>query len=106
MCGYTKHGMTKSPEYRAFWDAKMRCKDRKHPRWNDYGGRRDAACPTGVKFLFENFTVFMLDIGPKPSPELELDRINNDGNYEPGNVRWATVKEQNRNRRCGPGRRR
>jgi hypothetical protein len=81
--------------------AKDRCTNPKHKFWKNYGGRRDAACPTGVKFLFESFEQFMLDIGgQRPSLAYTLDRYpNNDGNYEPGNVRWATRKEQIANQR-------
>jgi hypothetical protein len=56
-----------------------------------YGGR-------GIKFLFTSFEQFLAELGPRPSG-MSLDRIENDGNYEPGNVRWATRSEQVQNRR-------
>lgn len=60
--------------------------------YEDYAGR-------GIKFLFKNFDQFYAELGVKPAPELLLDRINNDGNYEPGNVRWATPHKSNENKR-------
>jgi hypothetical protein len=61
------------------------------PNYTNYGGR-------GIQFLFDSFEQFYAEIGPRPAG-LTLDRIHNDGHYEPGNVRWATRSEQNRNRR-------
>jgi hypothetical protein len=80
------------PEAQAFRDAWRRCKDTRNSRWEDYGGR-------GIKFLFTSFEQFFAELGPRPDG-MSLDRIENDGNYEPGNVRWATKKEQQRNKRC------
>lgn len=79
-------------EYAAYSEAKRRCTNPKHDAWSRYGGR-------GIKFLFENFEAFFAYLGPKPSSEHSLDRNNNDGNYEPGNVQWATKSHQNKNRR-------
>jgi hypothetical protein len=80
-------------EYNAYYNARGRCQATPgHRDYPNYAGR-------GVKFLFTSFVQFFADIGPKPSPELTLDRINNDGNYEPGNVRWATRKIQMNNTR-------
>jgi hypothetical protein len=63
--------------------------------WKYYGGRGITVCDRW-RNSFENF---LADMGRKPSPRLSIDRINNDGNYEPGNCRWATQKEQIANRR-------
>jgi hypothetical protein len=82
-------------EYSAFRQAKRRCTNPKAHNWKDYGGR-------GIKFCFESFEQFLAHIGPRPTPEHSLDRIENDGNYELGNVKWSTKLEQNRNRRPYP----
>jgi hypothetical protein len=87
----TKHGLSRSPEYAAYYDAKNRCTSPKNEYWKDYGGR-------GIKFLFTSFAQFISEIGPRPEG-LTLDRINNEGNYEPGNIRWATPKQQAQNSR-------
>lgn len=87
-----KHGMTKTPEYKAYVAAKCRCVSPTDLSWENYGGR-------GIEFRFESFEDFYACLGPKPSPKHSVDRINNDGHYEWGNVRWATQSEQNSNRR-------
>ena len=86
------HGMTHTPEYRAFSAAKYRCNNPCVPGYKDYGGR-------GVRFLFASFEEFYAELGPRPGAGYSVDRINNDGNYEPGNVRWATWSQQIRNQR-------
>lgn len=90
-------GRNQSPEYRAYHNAKSRCTNSRRKDFVDYGGR-------GIQFRFICFSQFLSCIGRKLSPDLELDRINNNGNYEPGNVRWASHKEQCNNRRpkCAP----
>jgi hypothetical protein len=84
------HGDTRSPEYKAFGHAKERCKPT-HPAHARYYDR-------GIRFLFTSYEHFLECVGRRPSPEHSIDRIDNDGNYEPGNVRWATKKEQSANR--------
>ena len=86
-----KHGMETTPECRAYYAAKNRCTNPKNVSYKDYGAR-------GIKFLFESFEQFFAEIGPRPAGK-SLDRENNNGNYEPGNVRWATRGEQQRNKR-------
>jgi hypothetical protein len=79
------------PELHIYIAAKARCTNPKNKDWKHYGGR-------GIKFLFKSFREFLAHIGPRPAGKT-LDRIKNDGHYEPGNVRWATWKEQAANRR-------
>lgn len=79
-------------EYHAYFHAKDRCNNRKSASYPDYGGR-------GIKFRFTSFQEFIDHIGPKPTPKHSIDRINNNGHYEIGNVRWATSEIQNRNTR-------
>jgi hypothetical protein len=80
-----------TPEYISFDNAKNRCANPHHKHWKDYGGR-------GIKFLFVSFEQFFAELGPRPEG-MTLDRKNNDGNYEPGNVRWATPEQQRANQR-------
>jgi hypothetical protein len=99
MSGYTHGragGTPMTPERRAYFNAKTRCtnpNDKK--RWNLYGGR-------GIKFQFQSFEQFLSCVGLKPTPKHMLDRIDSDGHYAPGNVRWSTVHEQMLNRRMTP----
>lgn len=86
------HPAARSPEYRAYLAAKNRCKSKLNPAYKNYGSR-------GIKFLFTCFDEFFEEIGARPSSKHSLDRINNDGNYEKGNIRWATRDQQLKNRR-------
>lgn len=79
------------PERQAFLAAKQRCSNPAHRDYAYYGGR-------GIRFLFSSFEQFAAELGPKPSPKHSIDRIENDGHYEPGNVRWALPLQQIRNR--------
>jgi hypothetical protein len=81
--------------YKAWWAMKDRCYNEDNSRYDDYGGRGITVCE---RWLI-SFNAFADHMGPRPDGA-SLDRINNDGNYEPGNCRWADVAMQNRNRRC------
>lgn len=78
------------PEYNVYNSMIRRCKIDK-----DYAGRGIKVCSRWMN----SFDNFISDMGRRPSNEYSLDRINNDGDYEPSNCRWATIKEQNNNRR-------
>lgn len=82
-----------TPEYRIWRSMLNRCANPKVHNYQRYGARGIRVCARWKKF--ENF---LADMGRKPSPNLSLDRINNDGNYEPGNCRWATASQQALNR--------
>lgn len=88
---------TATTESRAYYSARVRCNTPSHPLYPNYGGR-------GIEFRFDSYADFLAAVGRKPSPDLSLDRIDNDGHYEKGNLRWATAKVQTNNRR--PKRRR
>jgi hypothetical protein len=83
------------PEYNAWRGMKNRCYNPKEKWFDNYGGRGITVCPAWIN----DFSAFFEHIGPRPGPGYTVDRIRVNGNYEPGNVRWATVREQNLNQR-------
>lgn len=89
----TTHGRAKTPEYISWQAAITRCYNKLQKTYYRYGGRGITMCERW-RNSFENFYA---DMGPKPTPKHSIERINNDGNYEPSNCKWATMKEQGRN---------
>lgn len=87
--GHASNGLT--PEYICWQGMRQRCADLEDPR---YGGAGIRVSPR-----WDDFNYFHEDMGPRPSPKHSLDRYpDRHGDYEPGNVRWATAKQQNRNK--------
>jgi hypothetical protein len=93
--GKTTHGLSRSPMYKIWLNVKDRCSNPKNPYFHNYGGRGIGIC----KEWAEDFLAFQVGVGPRPSPAHSLDRVKNDLGYEPGNVQWATKKEQANNMR-------
>ena len=87
--------MGRTPEYKA-WDAmRYRCTRPQCTFFHNYGGRGITVCDRWM----HSFANFLADVGPRPSKGHTLERVDNARGYEPGNVRWATMLEQAKNRR-------
>ena len=92
----TTHGQTYTPEYRVWKGIKMRCYYKKARYYPIYGGRGIKVC----KRWLNSFENFISDMGQRPSEKHTIERLNNDGDYTPGNCVWGTTKQQDRNKRC------
>ena len=94
-----KHGQARdyarSKEYMAWRAMKARCLNQNHSHFKYYGGAGVTICPEWT----QDFIAFLNHIGPMPSPGLTVDRIDGTKDYQPGNIKWSTRREQVRNRR-------
>lgn len=88
-------GAASTPEYKSWMAMILRCENPRDPSYPRYGGRGIKVCASWSR----SFAAFWSDMGPRPSLDMSLDRIDNEGNYEPGNCRWASKQEQQRNKR-------
>lgn len=95
---HTVHGAgrrgKRTPEYGVWMQMRRRCNSQTAERYHDYGGRGIKVCER-----WGTYAAFIADMGPRPASGYSIDRIDNDGNYEPSNCRWATQKQQTANRR-------
>lgn len=87
-----KHGERYTVEYQTYYGARRRCTAISDISYPNYGGR-------GIEFRFASYQEFLLHLGRRPTPQHSIERIDNEGHYEKGNVRWATTAEQHLNRR-------
>lgn len=92
---HTSHGLSDTPEYRAYYNMIKRCEYGNDEAYMDYGMRGIKVCPEWRN----SFEKFIADMGPRSSDKHSIDRINVDGNYELGNCQWASAEDQERNKR-------
>lgn len=93
-CSRIKHGQEGTRLYHTWEGMLQRCYNEKHTSYSRYGGRGISVCAAWHEFI--PFYTYALSTGY--TDELTIDRINNDGNYEPGNIRWATMRQQQNNK--------
>ena len=91
----TTHNLSRTKIYQTWQSMKDRCSNPHHLAYKYYGGRGITVCERWKN----SFVDFLEDVGDKPSPKHSIDRIDNNGNYEPGNVKWSTRTEQQNNSR-------
>lgn len=89
-----RHGLSRSLAHRSWIAMRYRCRNPKAADWKNYGGRGITVCDRWC-----SFELFLADMGPRPSVAHSIDRIDNEGNYEPSNCRWADARQQSRNTR-------
>lgn len=101
-CSASKHAALRGPpltikyksEYQSWENMRVRCTDTTHKGYKNYGGRGIKVCQE-----WQSFEQFLRDMGRKPHPKYTIERTNVDGDYEPGNCRWVSRQDQNRNKR-------
>ncbi len=91
----TTHGLSKTPEYKVWSSMVERCHNPNDKKFKHYGGRGISVCD----LWRASFAAFIADMGRRPKGRLTIERLNNDGNYEPDNCEWASFQKNNLNRR-------
>lgn len=89
-----RHGLSGTREHATWLDMRNRCRNLNYYNYAIYGGRGIKVCER-----WDTFENFLADMGPRPSKDHSLDRIDNYGDYEPSNCKWSTRSEQSKNRR-------